>query len=292
MYGKSYDGVTGLIGIAQQPQGPRRGRRPGAGLRPLPLPVHQPGPLPELARHARALRRDRRHARARPATRSTTTSTRSTRPDCLALNWLDQQNGDHDSPYWRDRDLIAKTARQVDAAVPHPGLHREQHQARRHVGPLQRADRPEARVVRHVGPRARQRHRRQRPAADGPPGLVRRDDALLRPPREGRRQSPTTRPTSSRRATARGAPRTAGRPPTAVATSVASTAATTPTTATTTAPAPGSGTGIWTVSPRAAREDAHFAGVPKITRRRRPARPRTRTSSSTSTTSTPAATPR
>ena len=39
MYGKSYDGVTGLIGIAQQPAGPRRGRRAGAGLRPLPLPL-------------------------------------------------------------------------------------------------------------------------------------------------------------------------------------------------------------------------------------------------------------
>ena len=78
MYGKSYDGVTGLIGIAQQPQG-------------LAAVVAQE-PVYDLYRylysnrvrfmnslaHAAALRRDRRHAGHRPATRSPTTSTRST----------------------------------------------------------------------------------------------------------------------------------------------------------------------------------------------------------------------
>ena len=63
MYGKSYDGVTGLIGVDKQPAGPRGGRLAGAGLRPLPLPVRRRHPARELVPHPRALRRDRRHAR-------------------------------------------------------------------------------------------------------------------------------------------------------------------------------------------------------------------------------------
>ena len=53
MYGKSYDGVTGLIGIVAAAEGPGRGRRPGARLRPLPLPLHEPRPVRELARSPR-----------------------------------------------------------------------------------------------------------------------------------------------------------------------------------------------------------------------------------------------
>ena len=159
MYGKSYDGVTGLIGIAQQPKG-------------LAAVVAQE-PVYDLYRYLYTNRVRFFNALATPAlydaiaaTPGTTGDTlnynlnaRRTSPDCLALNYLNQQNSDHDSSYWKDRDLIAQTAREVDTAVPHPGLHREQHQAGRHVGPLQRSHRAEARLVRHVGPRARQRRR-------------------------------------------------------------------------------------------------------------------------------------
>ena len=41
MYGKSYDGVTGLIGVNEQPAGPDGGRLAGARLRPLPLPLRR-----------------------------------------------------------------------------------------------------------------------------------------------------------------------------------------------------------------------------------------------------------
>ena len=78
MYGKSYDALTGLIGVNQRPAGPRRRRLPGAGLRRLPLPLRRRHAPRELGRHARALRRDRRHAGAAHATTRTTTSAAST----------------------------------------------------------------------------------------------------------------------------------------------------------------------------------------------------------------------
>ena len=55
MYGKSYDGVTGLIGIAQQPQGRRAVRRVCASTsarQPVARPGH--GPVPATARGAGA----------------------------------------------------------------------------------------------------------------------------------------------------------------------------------------------------------------------------------------------
>ena len=67
------------------------------------------------------------------------------------------------------------------AAVHDPGLHREQHEARRRLRLLQRRGRPQAGVVRDVGPRARQRRRRERAPGHGSPRLVRRGHALLRP---------------------------------------------------------------------------------------------------------------
>ena len=44
MYGKSYDGVTGLIGANHHPDGLDGGRLAGAGLRPLPLPLRRRHP--------------------------------------------------------------------------------------------------------------------------------------------------------------------------------------------------------------------------------------------------------
>ena len=79
MYGKSYDGVTGLVGVNRKPAGAEGGRLPGAGLRPLPLPLRRRHPARQLAPHADAVRRHQRHARAqRSTTRSTTSTARTT----------------------------------------------------------------------------------------------------------------------------------------------------------------------------------------------------------------------
>ena len=50
MYGKSYDGVTGLIGVDKQPGRPGGRRLAGAGLRRLPLPLRRRHAARELAR--------------------------------------------------------------------------------------------------------------------------------------------------------------------------------------------------------------------------------------------------
>ena len=62
MYGKSYDGVTGLIGIAQQPKGLAAvvAQEPVYDL--YRYLYSQPRALRELVRDADAVRRDRRHA--------------------------------------------------------------------------------------------------------------------------------------------------------------------------------------------------------------------------------------
>jgi uncharacterized protein len=111
MYGKSYDGVTGLIGIAQQPQG-------------LAAVVSQE-PVYDLYRYLYSNRVRFVNSLATPVLYDAIAGTPGTtgddlayqqgalddtaRPGCPALNWLDQQQREHDASYWRARDLIAKT---------------------------------------------------------------------------------------------------------------------------------------------------------------------------------------
>ena len=79
--------VTGLIGVDQQPAGPRRRRLPGAGLRPLPLPVRERGALRELARARRrsTTRSPPRRARSRDDPNYNVNGVDDTeRPGCLA----------------------------------------------------------------------------------------------------------------------------------------------------------------------------------------------------------------
>src|SRR5689334_22948818 len=109
MYGKSYDGVTGLIGIAKQPQG-------------LAAVVSQE-PVYDLYRYlySNGVRFENSFATpalydAIAATPGTTGDTLNynanslNSPTCLAQNHLSQQSDDHDSAFWRSRDLITKTA--------------------------------------------------------------------------------------------------------------------------------------------------------------------------------------
>src|SRR3954463_6306608 len=111
MYGKSYDGVTGLMGIAQQP----------AGL----AAVVSQEPVYDLYRYLYTNRVRFTNSLATPllydaiaGTPGTTGDTLAynadslndvARPGCPALNWLDQQSSDHGSAYWRARDYIAAT---------------------------------------------------------------------------------------------------------------------------------------------------------------------------------------
>jgi predicted acyl esterase len=110
MYGKSYDAVTGLIGTAVRPQG-------------LAAVVSQE-PVYDLYRYLYSNRVRYENSLATPAlydmiaeTPGTTNDTPDyntngandlQRPGCPALNYADQQDRDHDSAYWRQRDLIAK----------------------------------------------------------------------------------------------------------------------------------------------------------------------------------------
>jgi hypothetical protein len=111
MYGKSYDAVTGLMGIAQQPEG-------------LAAVVAQE-PVYDMYRYLYANGVRFENSLATPALYDAIAATPgelgddpgynldslddTARPGCPALNWADQQDSDHSSAYWRARDLIAAT---------------------------------------------------------------------------------------------------------------------------------------------------------------------------------------
>src|SRR5262245_56488634 len=110
MYGKSYDGVTGLIGLAHQPAG-------------LSAVVSQE-PVYDLYRYLYSNGVRFENSLATPVLYDAIAGTPGTtgdtlayqqnalndlaRPACPVQNWLDQQDSNHDSAYWRERDLIAK----------------------------------------------------------------------------------------------------------------------------------------------------------------------------------------
>jgi uncharacterized protein len=111
MYGKSYDGVTGLIGIAKQPQG-------------LAAVVSQE-PVYDLYRYLYSNGVRFENSLLTPALYDAIAATPgetgddagyiadslndTQRPGCPVLNWADQQDSNHASAYWRSRDLIAAT---------------------------------------------------------------------------------------------------------------------------------------------------------------------------------------
>ncbi len=84
MYGKSYDGVTGLIGVNKAPARARGGRLAGAGLRPLSLPLRRRHAARQRVPHPRAVRPDRLHPGPDPRRARATTPTGSTTPSAPA----------------------------------------------------------------------------------------------------------------------------------------------------------------------------------------------------------------
>src|SRR3954465_15185193 len=110
MYGKSYDGVTGLIGAVSKPTG-------------LAAVVSQE-PVYDLYRYLYTDGVRYLNSLATPALYDVIADTPGPladdpqynadgiddlqRPGCPALNWLDQQDSDHGSAFWRARDFIAR----------------------------------------------------------------------------------------------------------------------------------------------------------------------------------------
>ncbi|MEA2143495.1 MAG: uncharacterized protein QOI64_1925 [Solirubrobacteraceae bacterium] len=109
MYGKSYDGVTGMLGIVQQPRG-------------LAAVVSQE-PVYDLYRYLYMNRVRFINSLLTPGLYDAIAASPGgpaddplaynfesindlARPGCPALNYADQQDPNHDSAYWRQRDLI------------------------------------------------------------------------------------------------------------------------------------------------------------------------------------------
>ena len=237
MYGKSYDAVTGLIGVDQQPAGPRRGRLPGAGLRRLPLPLRRRHAPRERARHPGALRRDRRHAgpaRRRPGLqrqrRDDTQPRAAWRPNYAAQ----ASNDDHDSAFWKQRNLIPGAKGSNVPLFLTQGLTENNTVADGTAQYLREPHRLRARLARPVGARARQRDSDRRQAGRLKMGragwfdeVMRFYDRFLK----GTSRRSTTRRSRSRPTTASGAPSRAGRRPTRRRTRRRCARAPTPTTA-------------------------------------------------------------
>ena len=113
MYGKSYDGVTGLIGVNRRP----------AGL----AAVVSQEPVYDLYRYLYGDGMRRQNSVLTPALYDAIDATPgpladdpfyslngandTQRPGCKAANWADQAgNDDHSSPYWTQRNLIPGAA--------------------------------------------------------------------------------------------------------------------------------------------------------------------------------------
>jgi pimeloyl-ACP methyl ester carboxylesterase len=107
MYGKSYDGVTGLIGAVENPKGLKA--------------VVSMEPVYDLYRYLYSNGVRYENSAATPGLYDAIAVTPgpllddplyningATTPDCLATNYAGQQDSNHDSEYWKARDLISK----------------------------------------------------------------------------------------------------------------------------------------------------------------------------------------
>ena len=218
MYGKSYDGVTGLIGANKRPSGLKAvvAQEPvydlyrylyGDGIR-----------RAELRRHAGALQPDRAHAGAAAGRRLyNVDARRPAQPDAARRRTSStrRRNDDHDSAYWKQRNLIPGAKGSNVPLFLTQGLTENNTVA---DGMAQYLENHTGHEQGWLGPWEHVRGnetRRVRPPEDGPRGLVRRDDALLRPLPQGRqaaRPGPQVGDPDQRRQVVRA--RTAGSPPT------------------------------------------------------------------------------
>ena len=217
MYGKSYDGVTGLIGANRQPVG-------------LGAVVSQE-PVYDLYRYLYGDGIRRLNSVLTPALYDLIDVTPgpaaddpnynidglndTQRPGCPVLNLADQGgNDDHYSAYWRQRNLIPAAEGSTVPLFLTQGLTENNTVGRRHGAVPRQPRRVRARVARPMGARPGQRARRERASQDGPRGLLRRGHALLRPVPQGnrpRRPGPTDRGADERREVACRAVLAAGR---------------------------------------------------------------------------------
>ena len=227
LYGKSYDGWTGLMALAQRPEGLAAvvsqepvvdgyrylymNRVPFSNRLGTPAQFQvidaQPGhPLDDPMYHYSSLPKD---------------------PACYEANVNDQQNPDPNSDFWKPRNLVDAVEGRDDADVHDGRLPRGQHEARPRLGAVEQPrGHGEPRVVRAVGPRPRHRPRARRrrrgvlrAAARRPRGLRRGGRPVPRPPRQGpcrprRRRRTSTRRSSCSPTTAASARSRRGRPPT------------------------------------------------------------------------------
>jgi pimeloyl-ACP methyl ester carboxylesterase len=109
MYGKSYDGVTGLVGEVQNPKGLKA--------------VVSMEPVYDLYRYLYSNGVRYENSAATPALYDSIATTPgpllddplynvngATTPDCLATNYASQQDSNHESEFWKSRDLIARAS--------------------------------------------------------------------------------------------------------------------------------------------------------------------------------------
>ena len=170
MYGKSYDALTGLIGVDHHP--------PGLGA------VVSQEPVYDDYRYLYGDGMRRENSVATPALYDGIAATPGpaiddpnynlaslNNPVCLALNFAAQAGDDnHDSDFWKQRNLIPGASGLERPAVPHPGPDREQHGRRRPAGVPRQPHGLRARLARPVGARARQRD--SAPPATAPPAAT------------------------------------------------------------------------------------------------------------------------
>ena len=110
MYGKSYDGVTGLFGVALKPRASMRSSRRSrsttctATCTPTASASRTRSLTPALYTAIDATPGSIQDDPGYNVNGADNTA----RPGCYAANYLDQQSDDHGSAFWKARDLIAK----------------------------------------------------------------------------------------------------------------------------------------------------------------------------------------
>ena len=108
MIGKSYDGWTGLMAIAERPKGLAAVRLDGARLLGLPVPLHERGALHQLRRDAGELHGHRSRA-GRPTNDAREYLLNGRAPNAGLLRGSTSPSSSRDSEtaaFWEERNLL------------------------------------------------------------------------------------------------------------------------------------------------------------------------------------------